>query len=351
MPSTHLYLVQSPLQAMNAFEARRSKVESDAGDRHALVVFDQVSAESNRMVGSTLGELGWVPDLTLPCPTSGVGRIANWMRLRHFVRGLPNVQRVCLGAYDSGIMVAAANLWRNAEVVILDDGTGSLLFPAYRYEGTRGEYQKAGRRIAILGFDSELPRAVTCFSIYDLKLRSPDKLEPNTLGFLSDNVRYSEGGPVFFVGSVMPDAELVSFEDFYAWMEDVRGWFGDRDVHYFPHRRELMERKRPVLEKLGFKVVQAKIPFEMHLARVAEAPSAVASFYTTVFDTLVVSGLGRKGHLVAFDVPLSAITDPLERGMAQACYKNYERQGIVRVVRGYSSAPSHCISLAGRQSA
>lgn len=334
---THLYLVQSPLQAMNAFEARR--VADPTGEaRHALVVLDQVSTGSNRMVGSTLAKLEWSPHLVLPCPSSMVGRVVNWLRLRQFVRGLHNVRRACLGAYDSGIMVAAANVCRGAEVVILDDGTGSLLFPAFRYHGVRGEYQKKSQRIPLLGFDSQLPPEVTCFSIYELETQPPDKLVRNTLSFLRQDVAYSDDGPVFFVGSVMPDAKLVSFEDFYLWMKAVRDWFGRREIQYFPHRRESMDKKRPVLENLNIKMTQPDVPFEMHLAKAAEPPSCIASFYTTVFDTLVVSGLAGQGRLLAFDVPQEAIADPLEREMARSCYENYERQGIVRVVRDYALA-------------
>jgi len=327
---TNLYLLQSPLQVLNAYEWRlRNPHEENSND--AVVVLDQRCARNNEIVLATLKKLSWKPSLVLDCKTSAVGRLLTWLRLRNFVKGVAPIHRVVLGAYDAGLMVGAANSYPGASVVLVDDGTNSLVFPQYRYHGVRGKYQKRGARVPALGFDTQLPEAITFFSIYDLDLKQPDLLEKNELSFLRANVRYDDHGPIFFIGSILPEAGWVSFEEYFRIVERIKEHFGDREFHYFPHRREDLWRKQNALDRLHIQIVQPDVPFELHLATAMTAPSAVAGFYSTIFDTLQIAGLAQDERLVSFDLPAGCITDETEAMVAAACYEKYRRSGSPQV--------------------
>jgi hypothetical protein len=327
---TNLYLLQSPLQVLNAYEWRlRNPHEENSND--VVVVLDQRCARNNEIVLSTLEKLSWKPSLVLDCKTSAVGRLLTWLRLRSFVKGVAPIHRVVLGAYDAGLMVGAANSYPGASIVLVDDGTNSLVFPQYRYHGVRGKYQKRGARVPALGFDTQLPEAITFFSIYDLDLKQPDLLEKNALSFLRANVRYDDHGPVFFIGSILPEAGWVSFEEYFRWLEHIKARFGNREFHYFPHRREDLLRKQSALQSRQIKVVQPDVPFELHLATAAAAPSAVVGFYSTIFDTLQIAGLAQDERLVSFALPAGCITDETEAAVAAACYEKYRRSGSPQV--------------------
>jgi hypothetical protein len=296
-----------------------------------VVVLDQRCARNNEIVLSTLEKLSWKPSLVLDCKTSVVGRMLTWLRLRNFVKGVAPIHRVVLGAYDAGLMVAAANSYPGASVVLVDDGTNSLVFPHYRYHGVRGKYQKRAARVPALGFDAQLPEAITFFSIYDLDLKQPDLLEKNELSFLRANVRYHDHGPVFFIGSILPEAGWVSFEEYFRFVERIKEHFGDREFYYFPHRREDLWRKQNALDHLHIQIVQPNVPFELHLATAAAAPSVVAGFYSTIFDTLRVAGLAQDDRLLSFALPAGCITDETEAIVAAACYEKYRRSGSPQV--------------------
>jgi hypothetical protein len=327
---TVLYLLQSPLQVLNAFEWRLRNPHADKCN-DAVVVLDQRCARNNAMVLATLEKLSWKPSLVLSCKTSVVGRILTWLRLLNFVKGVAPIHRVVLGAYDAGLMVAAANSYPRVSVVLVDDGTNSLVFPQYRYHGVRGKYQKRDARVPALGFDTRLPEAITFFSIYDLDLKQPDVLEKNELSFLRANVRYDDHGPVFFIGSILPEAGWVSFEEYFRWLEHIKARFGNREFHYFPHRREDLWRKKSALQSRQIKVVQPDVPFELHLATAAAAPSAVVGFYSTIFDTLRVAGLVQDDRLLSFALPAGCISDETEAMVAAACYEKYRRSGSPQV--------------------
>ena len=327
---TVLYLLQSPLQVLNAFEWRLRNPHADKCN-DAVVVLDQRCARNNAMVLATLEKLSWKPSLVLSCKTSVVGRILTWLRLRNFVRGVAPIHRVVLGAYDAGLMVAAANSYPRPSVVLVDDGTNSLVFPQYRYHGVRGKYQKRDARVPALGFDTQLPEAITFFSIYELDLKQPDLLEKNELSFLRANVRYDDHGPVFFIGSILPEAGWVSFEQYFHFVERIKEHFGDREFYYFPHRREDIWRKLNALDRMHIQIVQPDVPFELYLATAATAPSAVAGFYSTIFDTLQIAGLAQDDRLVSFALPQGCITDETEAMVAAACYAKYRRDGSPQV--------------------
>ena len=282
---SHLYLVQSPLQAINAFEARR--VFRDDGEiAHHAIVFEREGEENNRLLHNTLDCLGWKPRAVVPFSPSNAGKMLRWLRLRTTLAGFPDVRRVFIGEYASGMPIAAANLFPRAEACLLDDGTSSLTFPDFRYHGIRTEHLPSGKNLPWLGYITSLPPALTFFSIYDLPLRPPDTLVRNELGFLRDAFQYDPNGPVFFVGSCLPDVEVIPFETFFALMRGVRRWLGDREIHYFPHRREILPRKDALFRELGIRLQKTDLPFELYVTRSPTRPSRIATFYSTAFDTL-----------------------------------------------------------------
>jgi hypothetical protein len=331
---TNLYFVQSPLQVINAFEAKRS-LSSEHPTRDLAVQFNTAGAYNNRLVANTLLHLGWEDVVCVPHTRNPWQKLRAWLRLLRAIRGLGPVRRAYIGAYDSGMMVAAANSCRHADVWIVDDGTASLLFPAYRYEGVRCRHQTAGVRLPLIGFDSRLPARVDVFSIYDLGLRPPDTLHKNRMSVLRKGISFDDEGPVFLVGSMIPEHGICGFEEYGFWLQRIREHFGSRPIHYFAHRRETMERKSAVTTRLGITVQAPELPFELALSSANQKPCAVASFYTTVFDTLVAADAVPAGRMFAFHIPPELILEPTERIMATKCYDTYACSGIVTVVKDW----------------
>jgi len=329
----YLYFVQTPLQILNAFEARE---RADGDVRHDLVIFEKENAYHNRLVENTLQFLKWKPLIVVAHPKTPLSKLLNWLILRRQIRRLPGVTKVHIGEYGAAIVVAAANLCTGADYWLVDDGTSSLSFEDFRYRGVRDMRYPLKGDMPLLGFRSSLPEAVTFFSIYDLELRSPDRLEKNTLSFLGRTVTFRDDGPVFFIGSPLPDNEEMSFDRFFELMRGVRHYFGDRRIKYFPHRAEMMDIKESVFARLRIEIVFNELPFELALAGCAESPSCVAGFYTTPLDTLRCSGAVPPDRLVAFYVASGEIQSPIERAMSETCYANYIATPGMTVVRSYT---------------
>lgn len=332
----HLYLVQTPLQLLNAYEARQIFGGNDDTTNH-LIVFAKENTYHNQLVSNTLRSLEWQPSLTVGHPATAFGKLRNWLILQRHVRRLGRVTKVYIGEYSAAIVVAAANLCTDADFWLVDDGTSSLSFAGFRYRGVRDLRYPLKSDMPLLGFRSGLPAEVTFFSIYDLELCPPDKLERNRLSFLGSNVSYDDAGPVLFIGSPLPDNEEMSFERFFELMKGVRRHLGERPIIYHPHRAEHMNLKAKIFNDLAIEIVFNELPFELALARRTVPVSAIAGFYTTPLDTLRLSGAVTGNRLISFFVDPMEISTPQEADMAAVCYRNYEATPGMQVVRGYAA--------------
>jgi hypothetical protein len=334
--SRHLYFVQSPLQAINAYEARCAI--ADGADRHEIVVFDQKDQRNNLLLANTLNALGWQPFYRVPFRRSDPLKIVEWLKLRARLSPLRGVTRCYVGDYCAGMAVAALNLFPKAEPYVVDDGTSTINFPGLRYEGRRPEHLPPNRNLSLLGYRTDLPDALTLFSMYEIALRSPDSLRKNHLSFLAGSVEFDADGPVFFIGSCLPDVEVITFDQFFELFRAAKTWLGAREIHYFPHRRELMDRKKAFFEGLGVKLATSSLPFELELTHGSRRPCLVATFYSTALDTLRLLVPERRGCLAAFEVPQGWVQTDSHKEIAAASYKKYHRSEEIQVVSLAESA-------------
>jgi len=314
---------------------------SEGVEAHDVVILEQKEAQNNRLILNTLRMLEWKPLLTVPFRHGSAGKIWEWLRLRASLRKLQRVVRVYIGNYAAGMAAAAANIFPDAEHYLLDDGTSTINFPAFRYAGQRPEHLPPARSLSLVGYRPELPREITFFSIYNLAVRSPDKLRPNELGFLRDAVCFNPNGPVFFIGSCMPDVSVIGFDQFFQLFRAAREWLGRSEVVYFPHRRELLDRKRDFFRELGVRVAHPELPFELELIQAAVKPSAIATFYSTALDTLRIINRGQEGRLLAFHLPESWVQTDSHRRIASTSYADYRQSREVRVVNCLSTPVPH----------
>lgn len=327
----YLYLVQSPLQLLNAHEARLA-LAPDFPVRHALVMLDRKESENNRLLRATARRLAWEPEIMVPFSPGDTGKMLAWLALQSKLRKLGPVSRAYVGEYASGMPIAAANAFPEAEFFLLDDGASSINFPLFRYQNLRTVHLPEARSVKWAGYNTTLPDSISFFSIYDLELRLPDRAVKNSLGFLRRNIVFDDNGPVYFIGSCMPDVEVMSYEDFFSRFRGIVRHFGGRPIKYFWHRREITSRKKEFFAELGVETVRANLPFELLLAEAKPRPSCVATFYSTALDTISLTLSGHRGRCFSFHVPPEEILTAADRRIAETCYEAYRKSDLVEVI-------------------
>lgn len=323
----HLYLLQSPLQVINAFEASRCLGASES-TTYKAVIFERNVAETNRLVFNSVEYLGIDCLRTVKYSPRSAGKVFQWLLLSRRLKTLRNVTRVYIGDYSAGMPVAAANLFPHAEKFLLDDGTSTLNFPDFRYRGWRPEDLTSSKNIPWLQYTTDLPDKLTVFSIYDVPLSGGDRLLPNRLSFLREKFQYDVCGPAYFIGTCLADVGGMDQGIFIDHLERAFKWIQKqrRQIIYFPHRREDLSYKTSLFSRYGVETCQPDLPFELYLASSPERPSQISGFYSTVFDTLRLMAPGDSQRLQAFYLPSEDFTSSEHRGIARASYLNYQAQ-------------------------
>jgi hypothetical protein len=166
-------------------------------------------------------------------------------------------------------------------------------------------------------------------------VQPPDRARPNRLTFLQNSLQFDPAGPVFFIGSCLPDVEVISFDQFFQLFRAARKWLGERELVYFPHRRELLDRKLKFFREMGVRLAQPELPFELELVHGTVKPSVVATFYSTALDTLRIITRGHSGGLLAFHVPEDWIQTRAHQEIARKSYADYRASAEVEVVENY----------------
>jgi len=202
----------------------------------------------------------------------------------------------------------------------------------FRYKNFRAEHLPEARSLEMAGYKTTLPEMVTFFSIYDLPVRLPDKAIANTLSFLRKNIEFDDDGPVYFIGSCMPDVKVMSYEDFFSRFRGIIKHFSGRPIKYFWHRREIAAKKKDFFADLGVETVRANLPFELVLSEAKPRPSCIATLYSTALDTVILTLQGHKDRCFSFYVPPEEILTSADRRIAETCYESYRKSGLVEVV-------------------
>lgn len=109
---------------------------------------------------------------------------------------------------------------------------------------------------------------------------------------------------VWFIGSKLVDAKIISKESFQVLMERVVQYFSTfaGEFVYVAHREE-SEQALMVLAGLGVKVKKFDLPIEEYLSEANSGPAVIASFYSTALYNLA----GGKISSVSFLLPKSYI--------------------------------------------
>lgn len=332
LPVTYIYLVESPLQVINAHAAKHECEPSEEA-RHEVIIFEPDCRENNRIVRNTLKHLGWEPFRVVPFKKGGLQKLMQWRLICNEISKIQNLARIYVGGYAEKMAMACANKFRHLPLYLLDDGTNSLLFTEIRYQPDANSNLKS-LLLRLFGYSTKLPKKLTFFSIYPITLRPPDNLILNKLKFLRDTVQLDAKGPVWFVGTCAFDDTVILKKNFLPLFSWVINQLNGQEIIYFPHRREDVGTKANFLKKHNIKVATINLPFELELSSNLQRPSKIASFFSTVFDTLQLILPKEDQSLISYEIPEEVIMEPAQRNIAKRSYVKYEENGIVQVVRG-----------------
>lgn len=295
---TAVFLVASPLQLLNAAEARHHF--GIAGAEAHLVLFPFVYQEGNTDLLRRLaaqGEWGSVREMLPGGPAAAGPTGWSWAAVRGSWRRLAQAARaarevgpvdfVFLGNYRDHMMRHFAQRARHRRVVALDDGMSTLAIVRARGRTTSARPRLTMRRrmeTLMGGRFGDLP-CVTFFSVYRLHAPAGDQVVTHAYAHLRGQVaEAARSEAVYFLGSPFVDLGMYGLEEYLDLMSAAAARFPSRPLVYMPHRAESPATLAEVARRTPFRVERPEFPIEWELARAAVRPRTLCGWYSSALE-------------------------------------------------------------------
>lgn len=297
------FVVRSPLQILNALEAR-FHYRLDPADCHLLVLPSE-SPEGAAQVGELLVRFPWERVMLLGDADRAPAVV---------VQG----SSIVLGDCRDGAQRACAHRAADPCPVVLDDGNATLLVARTRAEPLRAlrsrhrAFLRPGHRrlprprvLADLVHPSQRElRAVEMFTIYDVPVTRRDRRTRHDMAHLRSLTPTPLRPLPLFVGSPLVETGMLTAAQY----DEVVDTAHDRHpgLVYVPHRREGAG-KLAAIERRGVPLLVPSLPLELELIDQGIEPAPLIVVVSTASDTipLIMPGVEVR-RLLPTDLDLAA---------------------------------------------
>jgi hypothetical protein len=279
------FLVKSPLQFLNAIEAKDRYGMSDAECRLVLFRPDGGTAAASQF-DALVERFPWAQ--TIRCEQPG----------QEIDRGLPG--RVFLGDYREPRMRGLARRMSSDPPVVLDDGNATLLIARRREQwfwrwtdrrATRLTDGAHARRYPVPQILRDMTRPANrefsrleFFSIYPIRAGRRDVVVRNDLRVLRGMTPAAPRPRPVFVGSSLVESGVMSDDEYTRCVADAAS--RRPGLLYIAHRREENSKLRRLSSTLPLEVLRPTFPIEVELIDLAILPAPLVVVLSTAADTI-----------------------------------------------------------------
>ena len=274
-----LYVISSPLQLINAIEARE-RFTHDGKDVLIYIYRKQTDIDQ---VSGILDE-SWAEIRYFGLST--FTRLFYPLILRRILKE-GGIKRVYLG-YPYNIRAHIANTC-HVETWLLDDGTFTLWLNDELGKPDSTLWNKPSISDVLLGRKVDLSylRQMSFFSTYGIQPPQGQGLIHNDFRGLKNKITEKPiNEEVLFIGTPVEGKMLRSLEVFLATMRQVKAFYGNRKVFYALHRHEETAARTEQLEPLGISPIRFETPLEVACYQNSTAPFEIASFTSSALSNL-----------------------------------------------------------------
>lgn len=262
-----LFVVESPFQLLNAYEALKSFYA------RKQVLFVRFSGEyvNDEQIKDTLIKLGFYKIARIRCILINVKRRGVldivkllFLKVLYFLIS-SSYKRIFIGNYESNFMRFIIPF--NRKIILLDDGFKTITI---QKKFTSQKY-----------FD--------WFSVFDLDLIENQVLYKNNYNHLNLDYRIilkQDSNTILFIGSKLSEVGVINEKYYLLLINKISKRYFDSDIVYVAHRGESNEKLKQIDEIQNIKVIRLDCPIELISLDGRINPKIIASFYSTALITL-----------------------------------------------------------------
>jgi hypothetical protein len=136
--------------------------------------------------------------------------------------------------------------------------------------------------------------------VYDLDISEKDELVCNDYSYLNEkSISLKKDNCIYFLGGPLSEVGVMSEEDYFEQLNEVREKHSGMKFVYVAHRREKTRKLNKIRDYLNIEVCFFEYPIEYQVAIVGPVPEIIASFVTSALENLRVI-MGGKMKIISY---------------------------------------------------
>lgn len=276
----NLYIVRTPLQLINAIEAK----EHFHCTHNILVIIQSKTDKTQQHLEKLLSLTHWDEILTIKTNTKQ--KKSNFFQYVKYIKHLKKERFnfIFTGEFATIHQIFIANL-NKKEVFLIDDGTLTIsvhannLHPNNRH---RRPYSFRKLRYNIFGLKTHAPDTVHLFTTFKLTPHKKEKIVHNELNFFKKflSTHTEDDNRLYFLGQSLVESGMSSRDDYIKYIQSIINYY-KRPIIYIPHRAETLSDEILSLQSDNFTIKELSKPVELEFLENYRYPRHIASFFST----------------------------------------------------------------------
>lgn len=339
----NVFLIESPLQLLNAIEAK-TYYQLKNEDSLLLLQNGEIP-ESLEQMKSMINADIW-PNVRIV--GTGKGKISWFTRmiaLKKIAKKVGQINLLFLGDYRSDLMKDFANTVNYKKLVVIDDGAATI----NTYKNLVGKEEinvnhfsnlsktemikNITKKILYFGNapSSFTPKQIDLFTVYNLPSENRVKVHKNEYYYhKSINKQKLVEGKIYFLGAPLSEKKVIkSNEEYFNYLLLIKESLPKLPIVYVPHRAEESDKIRKIKE-LGFNIEQNHTCVEHMMIYSNTIPEYIISFYSSALINLK-KMMSPEVKIISYQLPYEDL-EPKMRSTIKSVYDYYENEVLVRQV-------------------
>ena len=232
-------------------------------------------------------------------------------RLNRISNNIGEVRYIFIGYAKYVYMRHFVNTTPHQKTFLLDDGTATLQISRERKEGLNDTlHLPVKKKIKLFaqrifqGLQSEEQASLCFFTAFDVSPGEKDTIVKNNYDYIrATNQALEQDDAVYFLGSPLDESEIMPQTEYLECLQKVKHYFGDQKLIYIAHRREIKRNLEEIGKLLDIEVVLFDVPIEYQIAVIGPRPKILASFISSALDNCRLI-LDNKLMIISFKLNL-----------------------------------------------
>lgn len=286
----NLFVITSPLQVINAIEARE---HFKTNNNILVAVFSEFKSKNKEQIINLINEKDWNKVLYFDMQSS-TQKQSTFLKQIQLVQLLRQTQYdfVFCGDFSSSMKLILANVKKN-QVFLLDDGATTInryLYDLNQDINNKKTPTKLIRelRFNICGLKTKVVDVINLFTSYKFIPKSNEQIIFNDLKFFQSGLLKNSlaDESVYLLGQPLREINIVSNDVYLDSIAKIIKHYQDKNIIYIPHRAETLLDGLKLLEGDTFKIKNIELPIELYFLQHNIYPKYICSFWSSALFTL-----------------------------------------------------------------